>query len=253
MSTDDKIYYDKKTVAQYLNMIGIDESEVKSSELKRISGKRLDYLGELYELTNADSLLLESSHELSSSYELLLAKLDNEYLFESKGEKEKAKEVALSLIKSISCIQVADYENEEFDPYTVFERTNVLLNTIISGIVLTDRYNIHYLNMMYMNMPPESLISLIKFGEDPIEVRKLFGLMALSKFKESEIDHNIFDIYDNISLSKLKATVKTLIEEKTPIETLDDIDDIYVSPNKKMVFQRPSFKQLKEAGDYRRM
>ena len=57
MSTDDKIYYDKKTVAQYLNMIGIDESEVKSSKLKRISGKRLDYLGELYELTNADNLL----------------------------------------------------------------------------------------------------------------------------------------------------------------------------------------------------
>jgi hypothetical protein len=179
---------------------------------------------------------------------MLVSLLNNDLLYETEEDRKPVRDAAFSIISRVSCIQVS---NGELDAYEVFERTNNLLNTIISGIVLSD--NIPRLAMLYDNLPPVTLLNLGKNEAYHEDVRKLYALMALSKFKNSMIDQDIFDEFDNINEKKLRRTVETLIFNREEVETQVDMDNELIPQNKTLAFKRPTFKQLKEIGDYRRM
>lgn len=232
--------FDKDIVSDYFNIIGLDESEINC---ERFKGKnlRLKCLTDLYEFSRANKFLLSSSRDVGMSFELLMSQINDDFMHESEEEKEKIKEVSYEIINEVSLLQVSD----ELDSYTIFQRTNELLNTIISGLNCCD--NIPSFKMISENYTPEQMI---KHGllnkENPLPLRKLYGLVALSKFKNSDIDYQIFDSADKIDEKKLFYVLNELISRKEEYSFLG-------SEEGKCLTKRPSFKALKELTDYRRM
>ena len=229
------VSFDKETVFQYLNLIGLDESEF-NGVIKNSNGMKIDYISSLYDIAEANRYLPTSTSKvLGCLYEVLIATLDDEEIYQTKEEKIKAKDDIYYILRNVSSIQVSDND----DSFTIFERTNNLLKDILSGIICCD--NIGKLRMLYDNASPKSLLRFSLDEDLTDQEKKLYKLMALSKIDSSH-DYNIFNDNYEIDYNRLHALSYMVFNEET------NISDNEVN---KLEFKRPTYKQLKKLESYK--
>lgn len=227
--------YDRDTVLQYLNLIGIDESEF-NSRIRKNKKFRLENLSDMYEVSNASNYLLtSSSKDVGTYYELLLAQLDNDLLYDDAYYKESAKEDAFYLLNKVSNIQVS----EDDDPFTIFERTNSLLSSILAGLTCSE--NLGKLRLVYDNADPRVLLNIAIMDREMVKpLYRLHLLMALSKINNSDVDYQIFNDNEEIDDKKLLHVVGGLLFDGNKPVNDEKEKEVY----KSLSFKRPSFKQL---------
>lgn len=232
------VSFSEEEVLQYLNLIGLDESEF-NNKIKNSNGMRLDNLSSLYDIAEANKFLPTStSKDLGRLYEVLISILNNDLIYDTEQAKNEAMNDALYILKNVSKIQVSN----DNDSFTIFERTNSLLKDILSGIICSD--NIQQLKLLYFNASPRKLLGL-SFNEDVSDnEKKLYQLMALSKVDYSE-GINIFNDNDEIDYNRLKVVIIPLI-----INGVNNKKDLTDTNVKKLAFKRPSYKVLKDSESY---
>ncbi len=234
--------YSKEEIIEYLNVIGYDLEDLKKTKVKGCKSLKLEYLSDLYNLIGADKELPPSSELISMKYEILMEQINDDFIYTEEESKRLMKD-SLEILKNVSSLQVCDDEN---DALTIFERTNSILNTALDGLINCE--NIYKLNMTFNNCSPQVLTEKGKLEENE-QLKKLYGLVALSKFNHVESDSDIFNIFDSIDEKKLYEKLKYLIKENESFNMEKDNDEF----NKQLLFRRPTFRELKKYGDYKRM
>ncbi len=236
--------YSKDEIKQYLNIIGYDEEDLKKVRIKACKSLKLEFLHDLYSIIEAEKILPPSSKKLSINYELLMSKINDDFVYPEEEEREKLYNASLEIIKNASLLQVS---NDDKDTYTIFERTNNVLNITLQGLIFSD--NIIKLNLVLKNLPPKLLLERGREEENE-NIRKLYGLIALSKFDNVESDDDIFNMFDTIDEEKLYDKVSLLAMRNEPF-TKNNYSESQTS--KKLSLRRPTLKELKDCGDYIKM
>lgn len=240
---DELVSYKREDIIQYLNLIGYDESDLMNTKIKNCKSMKLEYLNDLYNILDADKVLLPSSRTLGDRYEILFASINDDFIYPTVHERKQAFNDSFAIISRILSLNVS---SEEFDPYTIFERTNEVLIDVISG--LTTCENISRLKILADNATPEKLLVLSKDIED-LETRKLYELLAYSKYDDAVLDDSVFDLFDKVDESKLCEKISEHIKLKRTFLSSYALN----SDEKKLIYRRPSFKELKRMGDYRQL
>ena len=138
---DKLVCYKKDDILQYLNLIGYDESDLINTKIKSCKSMKLEYLNDLYNILDADKVLLPSSRTLGDRYEILFSSINNDVIYPTVFERKKAFDDSFEIINRILSLNIV---SEKFDSYTIFERTNEVLIDIISGLISCE--NISRLN-----------------------------------------------------------------------------------------------------------
>lgn len=220
----------EKEYKQYLNIIGLDERDTDYSVEKD------DLYYDLYCLTGADKLLPESSRVISSTYEMFLSHLSDPFFYETKTERLEAQKTAFELLNRAANIKVS---KEDEDPLIAFHRTNDLLRTILTGLC-----SVGYLNSFKIfvdNVGIESLIDKMNDKEETDDVRKLYGLLILSRIENVDKEYEMFNMFDAIDLKLLLKVIKNNLENnnvKSYVEPVEVNDDLR--------YKRLTLRQLKE-------
>lgn len=215
---------------QYLNIIGLDERDTDYSLEKD------DLYYDLYYLTGANKLLPSSSNDVSVSYEMFLGNLSDPFFYETKLERQEAQKNAFELLNRATNIKVS--ENDE-DPLATFSRTNALLKTVLNGLC-----SVGYISPFKLfvdNASIDSLIDKMNDKEESDDVRKLYGLLILSRLDNIDNEYEMFNMFDEIDLKLLSNVVKNNLKNnniKSCIEQFEINDDLK--------FKRLTLRQLKE-------
>lgn len=239
----------KEEVLQYLNIIGMDESLVQRNFE---NGVRIDAISSLYETIGAERILPSSSKNLSNIYEVLYSIINDNFFYETKRARESAYTNSLKIIDDLTSFQVAN----DFDPDVIFERTNNLITTIVSGLCSCG--DINQFRIVEKN---SSLESLIHFSnkcdldiDTPKNLKILYLLIAYSRFIDIGRDHLIFDENNMVSYENLKLLINQNINEQVPLKNMENIviDENLLSENKglvdspkKLTFERLTLRQLR--------
>ncbi|MBR1385938.1 MAG: hypothetical protein IJ568_03815 [Bacilli bacterium] len=222
--------YSKEQITDYLNLIGLDESEYNFTEEQLKTGIRLNNISELYIKTNAKELLPPSSKEVGSSYEILDRILNDPFWYESKVDRIYAKKTAFSLINKYGSIDL-----EENDKDILFEKENELLKTIIRG--LSECGNIQQFKFYLDNATVSNLVNKMSVVDNPSDLNKLYGLVALTKFSSFDISL-IFDDDNKIKESNILKAIQNNLTNNIPIK-----ENEYTSETE---YKRLPYKKLKE-------
>ena len=238
---DKLVCYKKDDILQYLNLIGYDESDLINTKIKSCKSMKLEYLNDLYNILDADKVLLPSSRTLGDRYEILFSSINNDVIYPTVFERKKAFDDSFAIINRILSLNIV---SEKFDSYTIFERTNEVLIDIISGLISCE--NISRLKILADNVTPEKLLMLSKSIED-FDTKKLYELLAYSKYEDVVLDDSIFDVFDKVDENKLCCKINEQIQLKGTISNSFDSN----SSEKKLIYRRPTFKELKRMEGYR--
>ena len=128
---------------------------------------------------------------------------------------------------------------EDEDPLIAFYRTNDLLRTILTGLC-----SVGYLNSFKIfvdNVGIESLIDKMNDKEETDDVRKLYGLLILSRIENVDKEYEMFNMFDAIDLKLLLKVIKNNLENnnvKSYVEPVEVNDDLR--------YKRLTLRQLKE-------
>lgn len=222
--------YSKEQIIDYLNLIGLDESEYNLTEEELKNGLRLNNISELYKKTNAKELLPSSSKEVGTSYEILDGIINDPFWYESKLDRIYAKAAAFSIINKYGSIDL-----KENNPNALFEKENELLKTIIRGI--SECGNIQQFKVYLDNATVQGLFHKMNEIDNPPDLTKLYGLAALTKFVSYDISM-IFDENNKITEANILKAIQRNITNNTPIK-----ENEYNGDN---VYKRLPYKKVKE-------
>ncbi len=243
-NNDDTKRYSKEEILQYLNVVGYDVEDLKDTKIKGCKSLRLEFLHDLYNIIDAEKSLPLSSNKLSIKYEILMNQLNDDFVYPDREERERLIDDTFEILKEVSLLQVC---SDDKDAYTIFERTNDILSTAVDGLLRCE--NITALNMIFNNSSPAMLIEKGRKKEDE-QLRKLYALVALSKFDNVESDEDIFNMFDFVDEKKLYEKVSSLSKERRSYEIKRDNSESY---EKVLKLRRPTLRELKESGDYVQM
>ena len=241
--------FNKLEVEEYFNVIGLDDKKIKDKYEKRIS---LDYISELYRKINGKNILPGSSKKVSDVYAVLLSIIKDDFWYETKEDQQRALESAIEIIGDLSCFQVT----KDFNPQDNFERTSNLIATIISGLCACEditKFRLYQRNASFKSL----YYSKKDYGEMTEDLRKLYLLMAYSKFEDVNRDHEMFDENNQLSFEKLSNLIKKNVKENVPLKDERHYDETKERPYTliqkekedkplQLTLRRPTLKQLRE-------
>ena len=217
--------FDRKEIEQYYSILGLNPKE---EGLIMRDSINLFFIGDLYELNGFNRKLSYTSKELSDSYNLLNQMIKDGFWYETKKRREKAFQSALDIIDDLTKFDIEDKNNEELTT----DRMNSLKTTIINGLCSVG--DIITFRMYQKNSSFSSVVKKItdieneedckeKLNMDeeektPDDLKKLYYLIAYSKFKNDGSDFEMFDGTGKITLPRIRNLVKRNIRENLEIK-----------------------------------
>lgn len=230
--------YSKQEILEYFNIIGVDKEDL---DLNLEKGLRVSNFDNLYKKTKASSELPKSALEVSRSYELILAIVNSELFYPSNTCNLQAKRAVLEELKEILSLQEYDFKN--FDPDDEFEKTNRLIRTVLLGFACAE--NMPRFKIELDNVSPSYAYKAMSNHDRALEMRKLYGIAGLSKYRDFRITDNIYDKDNNVDLDNINWLLKGKISRGDPLKMTR-----YNLTNLDEQFERTSYKQLKKIKDY---
>lgn len=200
--------YSKDDIKLYFDLLGYDIGNDIESYSK---GIKLDSLDELFHKYRLDKILPKSSRDLSDSLSVLFAILNDDFWFESDKGKEFALKSALEVIRDLSTFQVCSNDNALIQ----YERTNNLLNAIISG--LCEVSDISRFRLYQRNSGLKLNYCGVSIEDRTDNLVRLYLLNTYSKFMDVGCDYMMFDKDNKVSIPKLKMLIEKNIKDGVPL------------------------------------
>ena len=199
--------FTKEDMLRYYEILGISSLD----KLIIRDSINLNYIGDLYGLNNLEKRSSYTTHELSNVYSLLLNVTCDDFWYEGKKRKENALVSSFEVISDLTKFSINDDDLE-----SRIEKRNNLYITVIKGLCevgdIID-FRLYEKNVSFKNVLSKADI----LEEDFVDLKKLYYLIALSKYNENENIDDIFDSLNKVLLKKLKYKVNNLDKEKTKI------------------------------------
>lgn len=216
--------FTKDEIKKYYEVLGLNPD---NEGLIMRDSINLIFIGELYELNDFERKLSYTHKELSDSYTLFLQMIKDGFWYSTKKRRDNAFNSAFEIIDDLTKFDIEAKDNEEL----TIDRRNNLMSTIING--LCEVGDIIDFRLYQKNASFKSIYNKIsnietqentknKLGFDdeentPEDLKKLYYLIAYSKFKDDGSDFEMFDGVGKVSLVKLKSMIRKRINEDMPI------------------------------------
>jgi len=200
--------FSKEDITRYYEILGISNLD----DLIIKDKMNLNYIGDLYNLNNLDKKTSYTTEELSNVYSLLLSVINDDFWYDNKKRKDNALVSSFEIINDLTKFDINSDDNESF-----VERRNNLYTTIIKGICEVG--DIIDFRLYQKNVSFNSVVNKINNcdEEELSDLKKLYYLVALSKYNENENIDDIYDSLNKISIKKLENKFKNLDKEKNKI------------------------------------
>ncbi len=231
--------YKKEDIEKYYEMLGLDPNE--EGLIKRDSINLL-YIGDLYELNEFDKKLSYTSKDLSDSYSLLVQMIRDGFWYDTKKRREQAFEAALDVIDDLTKFDIEAIDNPELTT----DRMNSLKTTIINGLCSVGdltKFRMYQKNSSFASLylkicdieNEEECKEKLCIEEDktPKDLKKLYYLMAYSKFVKDGSDFEMFDGTGKITLQRIRYLVRRNLREN--ISTDNGLCDEIINEQKKLL------------------
>ena len=216
--------FTKDEIRKYYEVLGLnpdDEGFVMKDSINLL------YIGDLYELNEFDRKLSYTSKELSDNYTLFLQMIKDGFWYNTKKRRDNAFNSAFEIIDDLSKFDIEVKDNEEL----TIDRRNNLMSTIIKGLCevgdIID-FRLYQKNASFKSIynkitnieTQENTKNKLGFDEEentPEDLKKLYYLIAYSKFKDDGSDFEMFDGIGKVSLLNLKVMIKRRLNENAPL------------------------------------
>ena len=233
--------FKEEEIMQFYNIIGLDEKELFFTRIQlEKHSDEIENLMDLYNISSARYLLPKSSKEIAERYTVLKSIIDDPFWYDTGIKRRKAGKDARTILENASCINVL--EENEINPEKNFARTNEVIKTILNGLISSN--NISGVEWITKVSNLETILNKKILQEEQKEIRILYELIVLSKLPDTGVDHLIFNDDNTISEEKLLEIIKEKIKNK---EKKESKIERFVPKTKKLQFQRPSLKNLKDS------
>ena len=228
--------YNKDEITKYYEILGID---TKGKNLIKKDSINLNNISDLYYLNGFNKKLPYTFEELSNSYALLIEMIKNGFWYDSKKRREAALCNAYEIIDDLSCV-MNDVKSEEDIDKIVNLKTTIINGLCSVGDIIAFRLfqknaSFNLISSKIHEMEIEELNNIkMCLGEDnyPDDLKKLYYLMAYSKFNNDGNNLEIFDGLGKVSLINLRHIVKKNINEGVQLKALEAKEEIQ---NKKIL------------------
>ena len=233
--------FKEEEIMQFYNIIGLDEEELFFTKIYiEKYPEEIENLMDLYDISSAAYILPKSSKEIAERYTVLKNITTDPFWYDTGIKRRKAGKDARTILENASCISVL--EENEINPEKNFRRTNEIIKTLLNGLISCE--NISGVEWITKISNPETILNKKILTEEQKEVRMLYELIILSKLPDTGIDHLIFDEDDTINETKLLEVLKEKIKNK---EKQESKIETYIPKTKKLQFQRPTLRDLKDS------